>query len=206
VRASRITYVGELGWELYVPSEFMQGVYDELLSAGRGVLARSRRLSCAQLPAHRKSLSSLRVTTSPTKTRRLEAGLGFAVKWDKPGGFIGRERFAAAEKSGCDQALVQFKLESSEPLLYHNEPIWHGDSDRRIHSLGNVRAFAGWCRGLRLCDPAPKARYSTMGADDYEIEVAGIRCPAAPRCGPSTTQKTSDQMLNCNCKRRVPHG
>ena len=59
VRASRITYVGELGWELYVPSEFMLGVYDELAEAGARARTYARGLSCAELAAHRKGLSPL---------------------------------------------------------------------------------------------------------------------------------------------------
>ena len=58
----------------------------------------------------------------------LEAGLGFAVAWDKPGGFIGREALLRQKQSGCLKRLVQFKLKSAEPLIYHNEPIWQGGS------------------------------------------------------------------------------
>ena len=90
VRASRITYVGELGWELYVPTEFLQGVYDELTSAG---------MRHGLIHAGYHALNSLRIEKAyrhwgPDITDEetpLEAGLGFAVKWDKPGGFIGRE-------------------------------------------------------------------------------------------------------------------
>ena len=59
VRASRITYVGELGWELYVPTEFMPGVYETLCEAGGALRPGARRLPCAQLAAHRKGLPSL---------------------------------------------------------------------------------------------------------------------------------------------------
>src|SRR5277367_3252738 len=127
VRASRITYVGELGWELYVPTEFMQGVYDECLSAGP---------SHGLVHAGYHALNSLRIEKAyrhwghdiTDEDTPLEAGLGFAVKWDKPGGFIGREALLRQKQSGCAKRLVQFKLKSPEPLLYHNEPIWRGDS------------------------------------------------------------------------------
>jgi len=116
VRASRITYVGELGWELYVPTEFMQGVYDELVGAGE-------RYGLVHAGYH--ALNSLRIEKLPALGARhpdedtpLEAGLGFAVKFDKPGGFIGRESAAAAKTSGGPSAWCSFKLKSPEPLLY----------------------------------------------------------------------------------------
>src|SRR5271168_1205883 len=134
VRASRITYVGELGWEIYVPSEFMQGVYDELSGAGP-------RFGLVHAGYH--ALNSLRIEKAyrhwghdiTDEDTPLEAGLGFAVKWDKPGGFIGREALLRQKQSGCLKRLVQFKLNTPAPLLYHNEPIWQGDS-----LVGHIRS------------------------------------------------------------------
>ena len=138
VRASRITYVGELGWELYVPTEFMQGVYDELLSAGRPsgscMPAIMRSIRCAS-----RRPTGTGVTTSPTRTRRWRRAFGFAVKLDKPGGFIGREALLRQKASGLAKRLVQFQLKSPEPLLYHNEPVWQGDALVGLHPLGHVR-------------------------------------------------------------------
>src|ERR1700691_2024429 len=150
VRASRITYVGELGWEIYVSSEFMQGVYDELSAAGP-------RFGLVHAGYH--ALNSLRIEKAyrhwghdiTDEDTPLEAGLGFAVKFDKPGGFMGREALLRQRQEGLRKRLVQFKLSSPEPLLYHNEPIWRGDSivgcirsGMYAHSLG---AAVGWGAG-----------------------------------------------------------
>jgi 4-methylaminobutanoate oxidase (formaldehyde-forming) len=174
VRASRITYVGELGWELYVPTEFMQGVYDELVSAGT-------RHGLVHAGYH--ALNSLRIEKAyrhwghdiTDEDTPLEAGLGFAVKWDKAGGFIGREALLRQRQSGCPKRLLQFRLKSPEPLLYHNEPIWRGDA-----IVGHIRSgmyghSLGAAVGLGYVTGAGGAALDASGADDYEIEVAGVR-------------------------------
>ena len=90
VRAARITYVGELGWELYIPTEFATHVYDEIAAAGDAFGLRH---------AGYHALNSLRIEKAyrhwghdmSDEDTALEAGLGFTVAWDKPGGFVGRE-------------------------------------------------------------------------------------------------------------------
>jgi 4-methylaminobutanoate oxidase (formaldehyde-forming) len=176
VRASRITYVGELGWELYVPTEFMLNVYDQLVSAGANY---------GLVHAGYHALNSLRIEKAyrhwghdiTEEDTPLEAGLGFAVKFDKPGGFIGREALLRQQQSGLRKRLVQFKLKSPEPLLYHNEPIWQGDS-----IVGCIRSamFAhslGAAVGLGYVS-LPHGVSDAIGQDDYDIEVAGVRYPA----------------------------
>ena len=110
VRASRVTYVGELGWELYIPTEFATGVYDTIVSAGQLLDLRH---------AGYHALNSLRmekgyrhwghdITTDETP---LEAGLGFVVAWDKPNGFIGRDALLAQRDVGLRRRLTQFALD-----------------------------------------------------------------------------------------------
>jgi glycine cleavage system aminomethyltransferase T len=183
VRASRVTYVGELGWELYVPSEFIQGVYDELLSAGAQV---------GLVHAGYHALNSLRIEKAyrhwghdiTDEDTPLEAGLGFAVKWDKPGGFIGREALLRQKQSGCAKRLVQFKLKSPEPLLYHNEPIWQGESIVGFIRSGMYGHTLGAAVGLGYVTAPNGAAVGAVGADDYEIEVAGTRYPATASLRP----------------------
>jgi len=183
VRASRITYVGELGWELYVPTEFMQGVYDELVGSGK-------RYGLVHAGYH--ALNSLRIEKAyrhwghdiTDEDTPLEAGLGFAVKWDKPGGFIGREALLRQQQSGLLKRLVQFKLKSPEPLLYHNEPIWHGDAIVGFIRSGMYGHSLGAAVGLGYVTTAGGAPVGAVGSDEYEIEVAGIRYPATASLRP----------------------
>jgi len=177
VRASRITYVGELGWELYIPTEFMTGVYDEIVAAGAA-------FGLKHCGYH--ALNALRMEKAyrhwghdiTDEDTPLEAGLGFAVKMDKAGGFIGREALLRQKETGLKQRLVQFLLKSPEPMLYHNEPIWQGDriagyirSGMYAHSLG------GAC-GLGYVTAPDDGVVGAIGADDFEIEIAGVRYPA----------------------------
>jgi 4-methylaminobutanoate oxidase (formaldehyde-forming) len=120
--AVRLSYVGELGWELYVPVPFTLGVYDALVEAGG-------RFGLTHCGYH--ALNSLRIEKAyrdwahdigPDDTP-LEAGLSFTCAWNKPGGFIGQETILAARAAPMKRRLVQFLLEDPEPLLYHYEPI-----------------------------------------------------------------------------------
>jgi glycine cleavage system aminomethyltransferase T/glycine/D-amino acid oxidase-like deaminating enzyme len=177
VRASRITFVGELGWELYVPTEFMLGVYDEIASAGRS-------FELAHAGYH--ALNSLRMEKGyrhwshdiSDEDTPLESGLGFTVKFDKAGGFIGRDALLAQRESGIEKRLLQFKLRDPEPLIYHNEPIWRDDeilghitSGAYGHSLG-ASIGLGYVR-VNASDPAAAALNG-----EFEIEIAGVRVGA----------------------------
>jgi 4-methylaminobutanoate oxidase (formaldehyde-forming) len=170
VRASRITYVGELGWELYVPTEFMAGVYDELVAAGIGH---------GLVHAGYHALNSLRIEKAyrhfghdiTDEDTPWEAGLGFAVKLDKPGGFIGREALLRQRETGLPKRLVQFKLQSPEPLLYHNEPIWRGAAIVGFIRSGMYAHTLGAAVGLGYVSDAANG----VEPDAYEIEVAGVR-------------------------------
>jgi glycine cleavage system aminomethyltransferase T/glycine/D-amino acid oxidase-like deaminating enzyme len=191
VRASRITYVGELGWEIYVSSEFMQGVYDELAAVGP---------KFGLVHAGYHALNSLRIEKAyrhwghdiTDEDTPLEAGLGFAVKWDKPGGFIGREALLRQKSSGYAKRLVQFQLKSPAPLLYHNEPIWEGDS-----LVGHIRSgmyghSLGAAVGLGYIAAAAGAAIEPNG---YEIEVAGVRQPATASLRPLYDPK--NERIKC---------
>ena len=177
VRANRITFVGELGWELYVPTEFMLGVYDEIVGAGAAFGLKH---------AGYHALNSLRMEKAyrhwghdiTDEDTPLEAGLGFAVKFDKPGGFIGREALLKQKETGIRQKLVQFLLKDPAPMLYHNEPIWQGDRIAGYIRSGMYCHTLGAAGGLGYVTATDGGPVGAIGADDYEIEIAGVRYPA----------------------------
>jgi 4-methylaminobutanoate oxidase (formaldehyde-forming) len=99
VLAIRVTYVGELGWELHVPAEYAAGVYDDLVAAGGGLGFRPVGLQAMSGLRLEKGYRDMGVDIDNTDNP-IEAGLGFAVAWDKPGGFIGRDALLKAREQG----------------------------------------------------------------------------------------------------------
>ncbi len=170
VRASRITYVGELGWELYIPTEFVLGVYEEVLAAGESFELRL---------AGYHALNSLRIEKAyrhwghdiTDEDTPLEAGLAFAVKFEKAGGFIGREALLEQKERGTTRRLVQFRLDDPQPLLYHNEPIWREDTIVGHITSGAYGHTLGSCIGLGYVAGA-------IGGEKFEVEVAGEKYTA----------------------------
>ncbi len=178
VRAARVTYVGELGWELYVPTEFATHVYDTIVAAGDAFGLRH---------AGYHALDSLRIEKAyrhwghdiTDEDTPLQAGLGFAVAWHKAGGFIGREALLRQREQGIRRRLVVLTLEDPEPLLYHNEPIWR---DGRLVGRITSAAFGhtiGRSVGLGYVtrEDGPVTE-DWLRAGRFEVEVALERLPA----------------------------
>ena len=180
VRASRITYVGELGWELYIPTEFMTDVYDTIVQAGP---------EFGLVHAGYHALNSLRMEKGyrhwghdiTDEDTPLEAGLGFAVKLNKPGGFMGRDALVRQKAEGLKRRLVQFLVKSPEPLLYHNEPIWRDAAIVGYIRSGMYAHTLGGAGGLGYVATPGGA---TPDLDRFEIEIAGIRYPATASLRP----------------------
>jgi heterotetrameric sarcosine oxidase gamma subunit len=137
VLAIRVTYVGELGWELHVPAEYAMGVYDDLVSAGGDLGFRLVGLSAMSSLRLEKGYRDMGVDIDNTDNP-LEAGLGFAVAWDKPGGFTGRAALLAAREQGPPRhRVVSLLAEDPDTDLFGNEPVFLGDQ-----WVGYVRAAA----------------------------------------------------------------
>ncbi len=147
-RATRITYVGELGWELLVPYDIAAHVYDTVIAAGGRPVGYHALNSLRLEKGYRSWGHDISAGDSP-----LEAGLGFTIAWDKPGGFIGHEAVVAHRRQGPQRRLVQFALEDPEPLLLHGEPIFRDDHLCRASHVGDVRAHRRRVDrdGLRVC-------------------------------------------------------
>lgn len=172
-RAHRVTYVGELGWEIYASSDQTAHVFETLEEAGAD-------LGLTLCGIH--ALDSCRIEKAyrhwghdiTDEDHVLEAGLGFTVKTAKPG-FIGREAVLRRREAGVSRRMVQFLLSDPEVMVYHNEPIL---KDGRIvgtvtsgnygHHLGGAVAM-----GYVPCEPG-----EDVLAASYEIDVAGRRVAA----------------------------
>jgi 4-methylaminobutanoate oxidase (formaldehyde-forming) len=178
VRATRLTYVGELGWELYVPVEFAAGVYEALLAAGSDIgIANAGYYSIDSLRLE-KGYRAWGRELSPDITP-YEAGLGFAVKLDKPGGFRGREALAALDPSAVKRRIVSLVIDaphtnvwSNELILRNGAPIGFITSAAFGHTIGKPVAL-----GL-VTRPDGVADRAWIGGGAYEIDLAGERYAA----------------------------
>ena len=185
VRATRLTYVGELGWELYIPMEFAQGVYDEIISTGE-------KFGLRHVGYH--AMDSLRLEKAyrhwghdiTDEDTPLEAGLGFAVAWDKSCGFIGRDTLLQKRQIGPARRLVQFKLLNPENLLYHNEPVWRDGVIVGYLSSGSYGHTLGAAIGMGyVSDPTGGiVDAAFIEGGNYEIEIACERVPATASLRP----------------------
>jgi 4-methylaminobutanoate oxidase (formaldehyde-forming) len=123
VLAIRVTYVGELGWELHVPAEYALGVYDDLMAAGADLGFRPVGLSAMSGLRLEKGYRDMGVDIDNTDNP-LEAGLGFAVAWDKPGGFTGRHALLRARAEGPPRnRVVSLFVDDPAVDLFGNEPV-----------------------------------------------------------------------------------
>jgi glycine cleavage system T protein len=171
-RAHRVTYVGELGWELYVPSDQAAHVFEALVEAGA-----DHGLKLCGLHA----MDSCRIEKGyrhfghdiTDEDHVLEAGLGFAVKTDK-GAFIGREAVLRKRDAGLARRMLQFRLTDPEPLLFHNEPVLRDGVIVGYLTSGNYGHALGGAVGLGYvpCRHAGET-VEEMLTSTYQIDVAG---------------------------------
>ena len=172
VRASRITYVGELGWELYIPTEFAVPVYDRILAARPDIThAGFHAMNGLRLEkAYRHWGHDITDEDTP-----LESGLGFAVAWDKQGGFTGRDALLRQKETGIQKRLVQFALTDPAPLLYHNEPIWRNGKQVGYLTSGMYGHTVGSALGMGYVNNPEGVTADFIKSGSYEIELAGVR-------------------------------
>ncbi len=186
--AVRISYSGELGFELYVSTEYALPVYDALVEEGRAFGLRHCGYHALNTLRIEKGYREWAHDIGPEDTP-LEAGLAFTCAWDKPGGFLGRDAVLRQREAGPPKRrLVQFLLEDPEPQLYHNEPILRDGvrvgsttSAGYGHTLGGAVAL-----GYVRCERGVDRAFVESGRFELEVENRrfGARASLAPMYDP----------------------
>ncbi len=184
VYAVRVTYLGELGWELYIPTEQAAAVYDRLVEAGPEFGLRHAGL---------QALTSLRLEKAyrdyghdiDNMDTPIEVGLGFAVKLDKPGGFIGRDVLAKQKSQGIlNKRMLQFRLVDPEPLLFHAEVVWRNEEIAGYVRVGGYGHTLGASVGLAVVEADEPIKKAWVEAGKWQIEIAGVRHAAIASVSP----------------------
>ena len=180
----RITYVGELGYELYIPAEQATHVYDRIVEAGK---------EFGLVHAGLKALGSLRMEKGyrdyghdlDNTDVPYEVGLGFALDLNKPDGFIGKEAVVADKAKGpLTRRLVQVLVKDSEPLMFHSEVV-----RRDGVAVGYVRSASyghtlGGAVGLVMIEPRVPVDDAYLNSGKWEVDIAGTRYPASVSARP----------------------
>jgi 4-methylaminobutanoate oxidase (formaldehyde-forming) len=174
-RVHRVSYVGELGWEVYVSADMAAHVFETIWAAGQDfdlTLCGMHMMDSARIEKGFRHFGH----DITCDDHVLEAGLGFAVKTAKRS-FIGRDAVLRKRDEGLEARMVQFQLTDPEPLLYHNEPILRNGEIVGYLSSGAYGHHLGASIGMGYVPCKDESRDDVL-ASAYEIDVAGVRVPA----------------------------
>ncbi|MFY0619799.1 GcvT family protein [Shimia sp.] len=174
-RAHRVTYVGELGWEIYVSSDMAGHAFETLWEAGQDMGLKLCGMHMMDSCRIEKGFRHFGHDIT-AEDHVVDAGLGFAVKTDKPD-FIGKEAVIKRKEIGPQSRLLQFKLTDPELLLFHNEPIIRDGEYVGYLSSGNYGHTLGGAVGLGYVPCAGEKALEVLGST-YEIDVMGSRVRA----------------------------
>jgi glycine cleavage system aminomethyltransferase T/glycine/D-amino acid oxidase-like deaminating enzyme len=180
-RAHRVTYVGELGWEIYASSDQTAHIFEAIEEAGADLGLKLCGLhtldSCRIEKAYRHWGHDI-----TDEDHVLEAGLGFTAS-RKKADYIGRDAVLRREQAGLDRRMVQFRLTDPGPLLFHNEAIVRDGRIVGPVTSGNYGHHLGGAIGLGYV-PCKGQSEADVLASTYEIEVAGVRHAALASIAP----------------------
>ncbi|MGZ5294855.1 MAG: FAD-dependent oxidoreductase [Actinomycetota bacterium] len=174
--AIRVTYLGELGWELHIPNDVALTVYDELLETGRDLGIKHAGLGALNSLRLEKAYRDYGLDIDNSDTL-LGAGLGWTVAWDKPD-FVGKDAMVAQRDSGVlTSRLVQVLVDDPEPLLYEREQLYR-DGER----VGEVENGAyghtlGGGVGLASVELEDNITDDFINSGRWELDIVGTRYP-----------------------------
>jgi heterotetrameric sarcosine oxidase gamma subunit len=187
VRLHRVTFVGELGWELYISADMARHVFDRLWAAGEPMGLTPCGLhvldSCRLEKAYRHQGHDI-----SDSDHVLESGLGFAVKTDKAAGkygaFLGREAVVARKEQGLTRRMLQFQLKDPQPLMYHHEPIYRDGQLTGYTTSANYGHHLGGAVALGYVTCTAKESAADVLKSVYEIDVGDLRVAATASAKP----------------------
>ena len=191
-RAHRVTYVGELGFEIYMPTDQAAHVFEAIVEAGEPEGLKLCGLHAMDSCRLEKGFRHFGHDITD-EDHVLEAGLGFAVKTDK-GEFIGRDAVLQKRETGLDRRLLQFRLSDPELMLFHNEPIVRDGSIVSYLTSGGYGHTMGSAVGMGYVACHGESIDSVLGSK-YEIEIAGTRVTAQPSLKPFYDPKSQRVRL-----------
>jgi glycine cleavage system aminomethyltransferase T/glycine/D-amino acid oxidase-like deaminating enzyme len=174
-RAHRVSYVGELGWEVYVSADMAGHVFETLKEAGQDMdltLCGMHMMDSGRIEKAFRHFGH----DITCEDHVLEAGLGFAVRTSKSD-FIGRDAVLRKKEAGLERRMVQFLLEDPEPLLYHNEPLYRDGEIVSFLTSGAYGHHLGGAIGMGYV-PCKGESVEEVLASTYEVDVAGVRVKA----------------------------
>ncbi|MDQ2090422.1 GcvT family protein [Marimonas arenosa] len=174
-RAHRVSYVGELGWEIYVGTDMAAHAFETLWEAGQDLGLKLCGMHMMDSCRIEKAFRHFGHDITP-EDNVIDAGLGFAVDLTKPD-FIGKAAVAARKDTGPKTRMVQFLLNDPEPLLYHNEPLLRDGEIVGYLSSGAYGHHLGAAVGMGYV-PCQGETAAQLLASSYEIDVMGTRVPA----------------------------
>ncbi len=187
-RAHRVTYVGELGWEIYVSSDMAGHVFETLHHAGQDMGLKLCGMHMMDSCRIEKGFRHFGHDIT-CEDHVVDAGLGFAVKVYKGCDFIGRAAVIERKESGPKNRLVQFRLTDPEPLLFHNEPIIRDGEYVGYLSSGNYGHTLGGAIGMGYV-PCEGEKAADVLASTYEIDVCGVKVKAEASLKPMYDPKS----------------
>jgi 4-methylaminobutanoate oxidase (formaldehyde-forming) len=177
--AIRVTYLGELGWELHVPSDQAVTVYDSLLEAGRDLGITHAGLLALNSLRLEKAYRDYAIDIDNGDTL-LEAGIDFTIAWDKPSGFIGKEAMVKERDSGVRTArMVQVLVGDPEPLLYGDEQLYRDGEHVGENRFGGYGHTLGGAVGLAMIEREDDITDEFLGSGSWEADIVGRRSPVS---------------------------
>tara|TARA_B100000902_G_C27177192_1_gene846986 strand:+ start:160 stop:729 length:570 start_codon:yes stop_codon:yes gene_type:complete len=174
-----MSYVGELGWELYIPADQAGAVYEEIRRNGDHFGLR---------PAGFHAMNSLRLEAGyrhwghdiSDEDTPLEAGLGFAIAWDKPVEFIGREALLKQRGKTLAKRLIQFRVEDQDLISYHDDPIFRNGVYVGRTTGGMWSHTQDRCLTMAYLNNPSGVDQAWLDSGDWQIEIGTRRRPVTP--------------------------